>query len=146
MAAPWIIASVLLVIHVRGGAVLWSLTGLLGILIAAGAVVTALMLAGKVGLNAQFLVATPMTVVGFIWLWPATAAAVSAAALPQWVLPFSIVVLLAFLVGGAVIGAAFLVPTESATRTVLYIAGGIPVALAMVAFPAWWLILASNLR
>ena len=68
-AVPWIIASVLLVIHVRGGAVLWGVTVLLSILIAAGAVVTA-----------------------------------------------------------------------------LFIVGGIPVALAMVAFPAWWLILAANVR
>lgn len=145
-AAPWIIASVLLVIRVRGGALLWTVTVILCILIAAGAVVTALMLAGRVGLNTQFLVATPMTLVGFIWLWPAAAAAVSAAALPNWVLPFSIVVLLAFLVGGAVVGAAFLLPTESGIRTVLFIMGGIPVALAMVAFPTWWLVLASNLR
>jgi hypothetical protein len=71
-AAPWIIASVLLVVRVRGGAVLWVLTGILCILIAAGAIVTALMLAGRVGLTVQFLVATPMILVGFIWLWPAT--------------------------------------------------------------------------
>jgi hypothetical protein len=29
---------------------------------------------------------------------------------------------------------------------VLFIAGGIPIALAMIAFPAWWIILASNVR
>src|SRR5829696_2792487 len=59
-AAPWIVASVLLVVRVRGGALLWVLTGILCVLIAAGALVTALMLAGRVGLNVQFLVATPM--------------------------------------------------------------------------------------
>ena len=145
-AAPWIIATVLLVVRVRGGAVLWVLTGILCILIAAGAVVTMLMLAGKVGLNVQFLVATPMTLVGFIWLWPAAAAAVGAGTLPSWFLPLSVVVLFAFVVGGAVVGGAFLPPPDSAARMVLFIVGGIPVALAMIAFPAWWIILASNLR
>ena len=145
-AAPWIIASVMLVVRVRGGTLLWVLTGILCVLIAAGAIVTALMLAGKVGLNVQFLVATPMILVGFIWLWPAAAAAVSAAALPNWVLPLSIVLLLAFVVGGAVVGTAFLLPAESATRMVLFIVGGIPVALAMIGFPAWWIVLASNVR
>ncbi len=143
-AAPWIAASVLLVIRVRAGMLLWTLTVVLCVLVAAGAIVTALMLAGKVGLNVQFAVATPMTLVGFIWLWPAAAAAVSAAALPQWVLPFSIVVLLAFVAGGALVGAGFLLPAESATRMVLFVAGGVPVALAMVAFPAWWIVVASN--
>lgn len=145
-AAPWIAASVPLVIRVRAGMLLWTLTVVLCVLVAAGAIVTALMLAGKVGLNVQFAVATPMTLVGFIWLWPAAAAAVSAAALPQWVLPFSIVVLLAFVAGGALVGAGFLLPAESATRMVLFVAGGVPVALAMVAFPAWWIVVASNVR
>ncbi|RZS66630.1 hypothetical protein EV187_2368 [Agromyces ramosus] len=145
-AAPWIIASVLLVERVRGGALLWILTGILCLLIAAGAFVTALMLAGRVGLNVQFLVATPMTLVGFIWLWPAAAAAVGASAVPSWVLPLSISILLAFVVGGAVVGGAFLVPAGSTMRNVLIVAGGIPVALAMIAFPAWWVILASNAR
>lgn len=145
-AAPWVIASVLLVVRVRGGAMLWALTGILCILVAAGAIVTALMLAGKVGLNVQFLVATPMILVGFVWLWPAAAAAVSAAAVPTWILPFSIAVLLAFVVGGAVVLGAFLLPADSWIRLVLFIAGGIPIALAMIAFPAWWIILASNVR
>lgn len=145
-AAPWIIASVLLVVRVRGGSLLWVLTGILCLFIAAGAIVTALMLAGKVGLNLQTLVATPMTLVGFIWLWPAAAAAVDAAAVPSWMLPFSIVALLTFVVGIIVIGGAFLVPADSTIRTVLYFAGGIPVALAMIAFPAWWLIVASNVH
>ena len=145
-AAPWIAASVLLVMRVRGGALLWVLTVILCVLISAGAVVTALMLAGKVGLDVQVMVATPMTLVGFIWLWPAATAAVGAAAVPSWMLPLSIVVLVAFVVGGAVVGGAFLLPAESAMRTVLFVAGGIPIALAMIAFPAWWLILASNVR
>lgn len=75
-AAPWIIASVLLVVRGRGGTLLWGLTVVLCVLVAAGATVTALMLAEKVGLNVQYLVTTPMTIVGFIWLWPAAAAAV----------------------------------------------------------------------
>jgi hypothetical protein len=104
------------------------------------------MLAGRVGLNVQFLVATPMTLVGFIWLWPAAAAAVGASAVPSWVLPLSISILLAFVVGGAVVGGAFLVPAGSTMRNVLIVAGGIPIALAMIAFPAWWVILASNAR
>ncbi len=145
-AAPWIIAAVLVVARFRGGALLWVLTGVLCILIAAGAIVTLLMLAGKVGLNVQFLVATPMTLAGFVWLWPAAAAAVSSAALPSWFLPLSISILLAFAVGGAVVGTAFLLPADSVARMVLYIAGGIPVGLAMVAFPTWWIILAANLR
>lgn len=145
-AAPWIIASVLLVVRVRGGALLWVLTGVLCILIAAGAIVTALMLAGKVGLNVQTLVATPMILVGFIWLWPAAAAAVGAAALPSWIVPLSVVLLLAFVIGGAVAGSAFLLPAASAGRIVLLVAGGIPVALAMSAFPAWWILLAANVR
>ncbi|MEO6310612.1 MAG: hypothetical protein ABIO33_07990 [Leifsonia sp.] len=145
-AAPWIIALVLLVVRVRGGLLLWVLTGILCVLITAGAIVTALMLAGKVGLNVQFLVATPMTLVGFIWLWPAAAAAVGASAVPSWVLPLSVVVVLAFVVGGVVVGGAFLLPTDSATRMVLFVAGGLPLALAMIAFPVWWVILASNVR
>ncbi len=145
-AAPWIIASVLLVVRVRGGTPLWILTGVLCILIAAGAIVTALMLAGRVGLNVQFLVATPMILVGFVWLWPVAAAAVGAAALPSWILPFSIVVLLAFVVGGCVVGAGFLLPEDSTARMALFVAGGIPIGLAMVAFPAWWLVVASTAR
>ena len=145
-AAPWIVASVLLVIRARGGALLWTVTGILCLLVAAGAVVTALMLAARFGLNVQFLVATPMILVGFVWLWPAAAAAVEAAALPHWILPFSIAVMLAFIVGGAIVGAAFLAPADSAIRMGLFIAGGIPIGLAMVAFPAWWLIVASNVR
>jgi hypothetical protein len=145
-AAPWIVASVLLVIRVRGGALLWTLTVALGILVAAGAIVTLLMLAGKVGLDTQVLVAAPMTLVGFIWLWPAAAAAVRAAALPPWLLPFSIAVLLAFVIGSALVGAAFVLPADSPARMVLFIVGGVPIGLAMVAFPAWWLIVASNLR
>ena len=42
-AAPWIIALVLLVVRVRGGLLLWVLTGILCVLITAGAIVTALM-------------------------------------------------------------------------------------------------------
>ena len=121
-------------------------TGVLCILIAAGAIVTALMLAGRVGLNVQFLVATPMILVGFVWLWPVAAAAVGAAALPSWILPFSIVVLLAFVVGGCVVGAGFLLPEDSTARMALFVAGGIPIGLAMVAFPAWWLVVASTAR
>ena len=41
-AAPWIVASVLLVVRVRGGALLWVVTRILCILIATGAIVTAL--------------------------------------------------------------------------------------------------------
>jgi hypothetical protein len=145
-AVPWIVASVLLVIRARGGVLLWTVTGILCVLIAAGAVVTALMLAGRVGLDVQFFVATPMILVGFVWLWPAASAAVQAAALPNWVLPFSIAVLAAFVVGGAIVGGAFMLPAESVTRTVLFVAGGIPVALAMIAFPAWWIVVASNVR
>lgn len=145
-AVPWIVASVLLVVRVRGGTPLWILTGVLSALIAANAVVTVLMLAGRVGLNMQFLVATPMILVGFVWLWPAAAAAVGAAALPSWVLPLSIALLIAFVGGGTLIGAGFLVQADSAARMVLFVAGGIPVALAMVAFPAWWIILAGNAR
>ncbi|HEY5860542.1 MAG TPA: hypothetical protein VIX62_09685, partial [Actinomycetota bacterium] len=125
---------------------LWILTGILCILITVGAIVTALMLAGIVGLNVQFVVATPMTLVGFIWLWPAATAAVGASAVPGWFLPLSVSVLLAFMVGGAVVGGAFLFSADSAMRMVLFVAGGIPIALAMMAFPAWWLILASNAR
>ena len=49
-------------------------------------------------------------------------------------------------VGGVVVGGAFLLPTDSATRMVLFVAGGLPLALAMIAFPVWWVILASNVR
>lgn len=145
-AAPWIIASILLVSRARGGALLWVLTVVLCALIAAGAVVTALMLAGRVGLGTQFAVAGPMTIVGFIWLWPASAAAVSAAVIPRWVLVFSIVVLAAMLVGGALLGAAFLIPSDAPARGILLVVGAIPVGLAMIAFPAWWLIVASTAR
>lgn len=145
-AAPWIIASVLLVLRARGGPLLWLLTGILCLLIAGGALVTALMLAGRVGLAVQSAVAGPMTLVGFVWLWPASAAAASAAALPRWMLAYAIVVLVAAVVGGATVGVGFLLPTEAAARTVLFVAGGIPVGLAMVAFPAWWILVASNLH
>jgi hypothetical protein len=145
-AAPWIIASVLLVLRARGGALLWTLTVILCVLIVSTAVVTALMLAGRVGLGTQFLVATPMILLGFIWLWPAATSAVGAGALPGWMLPVSIAVLLAFVCGGAVIGGALLLPAASDLRPVLYIAGGIPVAIAMVAFPTWWILVASHAR
>lgn len=145
-AAPWIVASVLLMLHARAGALLWGLTIVVCLLIAAGCVVTLLMLAGRVGLGAQIAVSTPMTLLGFVWLWPAAAAVVDAAALPRWMLVFSIVVLVAFAVGGAVVGAAFLLPAESTARSVYFVAGGIPVGLAMAAFPAWWLLVAAHVR
>ncbi|MBO0981660.1 hypothetical protein [Microbacterium sp. SD291] len=145
-AVPWIVASVLLMVHVRARAPLWGYTIVVCLLIAAGGVVTLLMLAGRVGLGAQFAVSGPMTFAGFIWLWPAAAAAVEAAALPRWMLMFSIVVMVTFLVGGAVVGAALLVPAESAVRSVLFVAGGIPVGLAMAAFPTWWLLVAAQVR
>lgn len=145
-AAPWIVASVLLMVHARAGALLWGFTIVVCLLVAAGGVVTLLMLAGRVGLGTQIAVSTPMTVLGFVWLWPAAAAAVEAAALPRWMLVLSIVVMAAFLAGGAVLGAAFLLPAESVVRSVLFVAGGIPVGLAMAAFPAWWLLVAAQVR
>ena len=45
-----------------------------------------------------------------------------------------------------VVGAGSLLPEDSAARMALFVAGGIPVGLAMVAFPAWWLVVASTAR
>ena len=122
----------------------WALTIALSALIVAGAVVTLLMLAGKAGLNAQFLVGGVMTLVGFVWLWPASAAAARSAVLPAWVLAVSIVLVLAFGGGAVVLGAAFLLPDGSGLRTAISIVGAIPLGLAMLGFPSWWLVVAST--
>lgn len=144
-AVPWIVASVLLVVRVRGGVPLWTLTIVVCALVAAGAVVTLLMLAGWVGLNLQFVFGGLMTLAGFVWLWPASVAAAQKAVVSPFMVVLSIVMLAALVIGMALFGAGFLVP-ESVWRMVLFVAGGIPLGLAMIAFPAWWLILASTAK
>lgn len=145
-AVPWVVAMVLLVVRVRGGVWLWSFTLIVCALVVAGALVTLFMLAGRVGLNVQAAVAGPMTLAGIVWFWPAAAAAANALVIPRWVLAFSIAIVVLFVIGAAIIGSAFLVPAESAARTVLFVAGGVPLGLAMLASPTWWIVLASTAR
>ena len=144
-AGPWIVATVLLAVHARLGGAWWMLTGVVAAGIAALAVVTLLMLAGRTDLSVQTVTAVPVTVLAFVWTAVATSAAVRQAVLPGWVAGVAIALVVALVVGAVVVGVSFLVP-EGPLRTVLWVVGGIPGGLAWVGYPAVWLCVAATAR
>ncbi len=144
-AAPWVVAMVLLATYVRAGPWLWVLTVVACAGATAIAIVTLLMLAGRVGLQAQSVVSVGAALVAFAWIAFAGSAAHAAGAVPAWVSVLAIAIVVAFVAGGIVAGLGYVSPAGSALQTTLYIVGGSLVGLSWFAFPAWWLILAPTL-
>ncbi|MRX42963.1 hypothetical protein [Agromyces kandeliae] len=143
-ALPWIVAMVLLARYVVAGPWLWALTVLACVGAAAIATVTVLMLAGVADLLAQSIVAAAATVVAFTWSAVVSAVARDAGVLPAWLMAFAIAMIAAFAVGAIVGGIAFVAAEGSVLRATLL---GVAVAicgLAWVAFPVWWLAVAST--
>ncbi|MGR2752714.1 hypothetical protein [Agromyces arachidis] len=144
-AVPWIVATVLLALHLRAGPWLWALSVAASVGAAAIAVVTLLMLSGRVGLDAQAVVSLAATVVAFAWMAAASANAAGQAAVPRWPAVLALAMLIALVVGAALAGIGFAVPAGSPVQTALYVGAGVIGGLAWLAFPAWWLIVAATL-
>ncbi|WP_353826465.1 hypothetical protein [Agromyces sp. SYSU T0242] len=143
-AVPWIVAMLLLARYVAAGPWLWALTVLACVGAAAIAIVTVLMLAGLADLQAQSIVAVAATLVAFAWAAVVSAVARDAGVLPPWAAILAIAVIAAFLAGAVVAGLAFAAADGSALRTVLFaVAVGVG-GLAWIAFPVWWLAVAST--
>ncbi|MFC4138511.1 MULTISPECIES: hypothetical protein [unclassified Microbacterium] len=145
MAPGQAVAMVLLWQAMRPAPVVAVLTWLTIAALFAGAVVTAMMLAGLATLDTQYVFAIPMIVLMFAALLAAglrvlrdrahqTAIAPGAA---RWAVitgASGIVALLIFALG-------FLFPAGSAVQLVVFIVGGIPGAIAYLGYPVWWLVL-----
>ena len=144
-AGPWIVATVLLAVRAHLTGAWWILTGAVAIGIAAMTVVTLTMLAGWTGLSLQTAVALPVTVLAFLWAAIATYAAARRAVVPDGVATLALVLLVALVVGGAIIALSFLVP-EGPARIALWAVGGVPAGLAWLGYPAVWLAVAATAR
>lgn len=145
-AAPWIVASVLLALRVRAPWWFWALTVLLAIAVLAAALVTVLMLAGRASLQLQFAFAIPMIAISFLWLAFAGVLGTRSVALPAWMGVFAVGIAVAFALGAVIVGVAFAVPEATGWRMPLLITGAVPGFLAMIAFPVWWICVASTAR
>lgn len=144
-AGPWIVATILLALRARLDGAWWILTGATIAGIAAIALTTLAMLAGWTTLTVQSVVAVPATLLAFVWAAVATSAAARRAVVPDGVATIALVLLLALVLGGIVIGVSFLVP-EGPFRVALWVIGGIPGGLAWVGYPVVWLGVASTAR
>ncbi|MFT4137346.1 hypothetical protein [Microbacterium sp.] len=142
-AVPWIVATILLARHARLGGAWWVLTGAVVAGIAAMAIVTLVMLAGRTTLEVQTITALPAVLLAFVWTAIATSAAVRQGALPGWVAGLAVALVVALVVGALLIGVAFLVP-EGPSRVVLWVVGGVPGGLAWLGYPAAWLCIAAR--
>ena len=143
-AAPWIIAMLLLAARVRAPEWFWVATFVVAAGVVAMAVVTLLLLAGRVGLSRQAAVALPVTVAAFVWVGVAAYLAGRSAAVPSWVEVFACALAGALLIGAALVGIAFALP--EASRMPLFVVGGALGGLAWLGFPVWWLAFASTVR
>lgn len=144
-AAPWIVAMILFAMRIRAAPWLWVLTAVACVGAAAIAIVTLLMLSGRVGLQAQAVVAIIATLVAFAWTAIAAVQARSLAVIPPWVAFLAIAIVVALVVGGIIAGIGYLTPAASAPQTTLYAVGGAIAGLSWFAFPVWWLAVASTL-
>ncbi len=144
-AAPWIVATVILATRVRMTGGWWILTGAVVVGIAAMALVTVLMLAGRATLLQQSLVAVATIVVGYVWMAIATQLAANVVALPRFVAVVALVATGALLLALVVAGASFLAP-DGPARTALLVASVIPGGLAWAAYPAVWILVAATAR
>lgn len=144
-AAPWIVATVILAARVRMTGGWWILTGAVVVGIAAMALVTVLMLAGRATLLQQSLVAVATIVVGYVWMAIATQLAANVVALPRFVAVVALVATGALLLALVVAGASFLAP-DGPVRTALLVASVIPGGLAWAAYPAVWILVAATAR
>ncbi|WP_194409748.1 hypothetical protein [Microbacterium cremeum] len=144
-AGPWIVATVLVAVRAHLDGAWWILSGAVIVGIAAMAVVTLTMLAGRTGLGLQVAVTLPATVLAFTWAAVATYAAARRAVVPDGVATLALVLLIALVAGGAVVAISFLVP-EGPVRTALWVLGGVPAGLAWIGYPALWLSIAATAR
>ncbi|GLK28763.1 hypothetical protein GCM10017608_26980 [Agromyces luteolus] len=145
-AVPWIVAMVLLARHLTAGPWLWALTVLACIGAAAIAIVTLLMLGGLADLQAQTIVSVVATVVAFAWAAVAAVVAREAGVLPAWLAVLAIAITAALVATAIAGGIGFLAPDGSALRSTLFGVAVVLGGLAWIAFPVWWLAIASNLR
>ncbi|GAA2035022.1 hypothetical protein GCM10009819_19260 [Agromyces tropicus] len=143
-ALPWIVAMVLLARYVVAGPWLWALTVVACLGAAAIAIVTLLMLAGLADLQAQSVVAVVATVVAFAWSAVAAGVARDAGVLPGWLAVLAIALLAALVACAIAGGIGFLAADGSAVRTVLFGVAVVLGGLAWIAFPVWWLAVAST--
>lgn len=144
-AGPWVVAMVLLTMYLGAGPWFWTLTIVASAGAVAIAIVTLLLITGVVGLQTQSVVAVGATLVAFAWAAVAAPVAESAGALPPWASVFAIAMAVALVVGGIIAGIGYLAPAGSALQATFYVAGGAIGGLAWLAFPTWWLIVASTL-
>jgi hypothetical protein len=145
-AVPWIVAMILLTVHIRAGAGLWIFTIIASLGVAALAVVTLLMLAGWASLQAQSVIAVVAMTVALAWGAVAAPSASGAAAIPPWLSFFAIGLLAGFVVGAVVAGIGYLLPAGSPAQMPLYIGAAVVGGFAWCAFPIWWLAVASTAR
>lgn len=143
-AGPWIVAMILFAMRIRAAPWLWVLTAIACLGAAAIAIVTLTMLAGRVGLVTQAVVALAATLVAFAWTAIAADRARSLAVVPAWVALLALAIVVALAVGAIVMGIGFVAPAGSAAQTTLYVVGGAIAGLAWFAFPVWWLAVAST--
>jgi hypothetical protein len=143
-AGPWIVAMILFALRIRAAPWLWVLTGVACAGAAAIAVVTVLMLSGRVGLQTQAVVAVAATIVAFTWTAFAAERARSIAVVPTWVALLAVAIVVALVVGAIIAGVGYLAPAGSAGQTALYVVGGAIAGLTWFAFPVWWLAVAST--
>lgn len=144
-AGPWIVATVLLAVHAHLRGAWWILTGAVVVGIAAMAILTLTMLAGWTTLGLQSAVSVPVVLLAFVWAAVVLHAAAGRAAVPQWVATLAVVLLIALVVGGVLVGLSFLVP-EGPVRVALAVTGGIPGGLAWVGYPVLWFCVAATAR
>ncbi|MEV1129096.1 hypothetical protein [Agromyces sp. NPDC049794] len=144
-AGPWVVAMILLTLYVGGGPWLWTLTIAASVGAAAIAIVTLLMITGVVGLSVQSVVAVGATLVTFVWAAVAAGAANVAGALPSWVSVVAVAMVAALIVATVIASVGYAAPAGSMLQTTLYVFGAAIAGLAWLAFPAWWLVVASTL-
>ncbi|WP_438853775.1 hypothetical protein [Agromyces sp. M3QZ16-3] len=143
-ALPWIVAMVLLARYVAAGPWLWALTVVACAGAAALAIVTLLMLGGLADLRAQSVVAVVATVVAFAWAAVAAGVARDAGALPGWLTVLAIAIAAALAACAVIGGIGFLAADGSALRSALFGIAVVLGGLAWIAFPVWWLAVAST--
>ncbi|GAA1061702.1 hypothetical protein [Agromyces bracchium] len=145
-AVPWIVAMVLLARYVAAGPWMWALTVAACVGAAAIAIVTLFMLAGVAGLQLQAIVSLGATVVAFAWAAFAGSLAQDAGLVPGWIATLAVAMVVALVVGGILGVVGYATGAGSSVQATLYVVAGVVGGLAWLAFPVWWIGVASTLR
>ncbi|WP_400997015.1 hypothetical protein [Agromyces sp. GXQ0307] len=145
-AVPWIVAMVLLARYVAAGPWMWALTVVACVGAAAIAIVTVCMLAGAAGLQSQAIVSVGATVVAFGWAAFAGGLARDAGLVPGWIATFAVAMVIALVAAGILGVVGFAAGAGSGVQATLYVGAGVVGGLAWLAFPVWWLAVASTVR